>query len=223
MFFTSAFGQQHHINWFFGDNSAINFTSGSPQYKTASAMKQYEGVASISDESGKLSFYTNGVDVWNAQHQLMQNGTGLKGHQSSTQSAIIVPQPKNDSIYFIFTCDYQAYPNGINYSVVNMKRQNGLGEVVQKNVFLLQPVAEKLTAVLHCNNRDVWVIGRAWNSTNYYTWLVTANGVVTTPVISSTTNFISGNVLGTLGYMKASPDGKKLAATHGAPLSFTEI
>lgn len=223
LFSYGAFGQKQSVNWFFGDNAAIDFKSGGPQYQSGSQMLQYEGVASISDQNGNLLFYTNGVDVWNAQHQVMQNGAGLKGHQSSTQSAIIVPQPRNDSIYFIFTCDYQAYPNGINYSVVNMKRQNGMGEVVQKNIFLLQPVAEKLTAVLHCNNRDIWVIGRAWNSANYYSWLVTPNGVETTPVISTTSNLISGNLLGTLGYMKASPDGKKLAAIHGAPLSFTEI
>lgn len=216
-------GQKQANNWYFGDKAGINFSSGIPVNLTGSTMNQYEGVASISDENGNLLFYTNGVNVWNKLHNIMLNGAGLSGHQSATQSAIIVPQPGNDSIYYVFTCDYQGHSNGLCYSVINIKKDNGLGEVILKNAFLLQPVTEKLTAVLHCNNRDVWVISRAWNSASYYAWLVTPSGISTMPVISTTNNYVSGHEFGTIGYMKASPDGKKIGATFQYPLSFTEV
>jgi gliding motility-associated-like protein len=220
---TSAQAQKQANNWFFGEKAGISFASGQPVNSNGGQVDQYEGVACISDENGFLLFYTDGITVWNKQHTVMQNGTGLNGHPSTSQSAIIVPQPANDSIYYIFTCDYQGYPKGLCYSIVNIKKQNGLGEVIQKNSFLLQPVTEKLTAVAHCNNRDVWVITRAWNSFSYYAWLISPSGILTTPVVSVTPNYVSGNDQGTIGYMKASPDGKKIAATFSAPLSFTEI
>jgi hypothetical protein len=41
----------------------------------------------------------------------MANGYGLLGNRSSTQSAIIVPQPRNPYVYYIFTVDE---PNELN-------------------------------------------------------------------------------------------------------------
>ena len=38
-------------------------------------------------------FYTDGRYVYNKMHNVMPNGSGLMGHSSSTQSAIIVLQP----------------------------------------------------------------------------------------------------------------------------------
>ncbi|MGO8056139.1 hypothetical protein, partial [Rhizobium leguminosarum] len=70
-------------------------------------MDATEGVATQSDKNGNLLFYTNGIDVWNRNHEIMPNGTGLFGSQTSTQSGIIVPQPGSDSIYYVFTVDYE--------------------------------------------------------------------------------------------------------------------
>jgi gliding motility-associated-like protein len=220
--------QKQANNWFFGINAGISFATGSPVALTGSAMNQNEGAAVISDENGNLLFYTDGTTVWNRQHAIMENGTGLNGHATSTQSAIIVPQPGSDSIYFVFTCDWQGRPRGVCYSIVNISNNNGLGRVTSKNISLLTPATEKLTAVMHCNNRDIWVLTRAWNSANYVAWLVTQAGVSLTPVISVTPNYIFdpdpvGNNIGTTGYMKASPDGKKIAATFATPLGYTEL
>ena len=77
-------------NWYFGTNAGITFNSGTPVALTNGSLTTTEGVATISDNSGNLLFYTNGITVWNRNHLIMTNGNGLLGDFSSTQSAIII-------------------------------------------------------------------------------------------------------------------------------------
>ena len=127
--------QQNNI-WYFGKRAGLNFNPGSPRALHNSAMDADEGSASICDKTGNLLFYTNGVTVYNRNHQVMLNGTGLKGNLSTVQSALIVPMPGTDNIYYIFTTDAveNNFANGYNYSVVDMNRDNGKGEVILKNI-----------------------------------------------------------------------------------------
>jgi len=207
--------QQRFYNWYFGNQAGLSFASGSPVALTNGIMSTTEGCASISDAAGNLMFYTNGINVWNSSHALMTNGTGLTGHQSSTQSSIIVQRPLSNNIYYIFTADADAGANGIRYSEVNMSLSAGLGAVTAtKNVLLQTPSCEKLTAVRHCNNRDIWIVSHDWNSTQFRVWLITPTGVNTTPVLSSTGSLIGGITQSGYGQLKANPDGNKLLAGY---------
>lgn len=211
------FSQKQADNWYFGNLAGLNFSSGNPLALSNGKTYTVEGVATISDRNGDLLFYTDGITVWNKTHQVMQNGYNLYGHPSSTQSAIIVPQPGNDSIYYIFTTTAYGQHNGLRYSTVNMKGAAGLGAIVQKNIPLITPVGEKVTAVNHCNKRDIWVVSRQFNGNNYYAWLVTPSGISASPVTSPTGNYIGDPFNGgsdAIGYLKISPDGKKIAAAH---------
>ena len=206
---------QRFYNWYFGNKAGVNFSSGAPVALTNGQIITTEGCASISDASGNLLFYTDGVSVWNRNHIVMPNGSGLFGHASSTQSAIIVQQPGNANLYYIFTAANDAGPNGICYSVVNMTLAGGLGDVTAaKNVLIRTPSCEKLTAVRHCNNRDIWIVTHDWNANSYRTWLLTNTGLNTTPVVSSTGTVINGINQSSYGQMKANPDGNKLLVAH---------
>lgn len=204
--------------WAFGENALVDFNSGTPVSVGGSAIVQNEGCASIADRrTGALLFYTDGVTVWDRTHQPMPNGTGLRGHPSSTQSALIIPVPLNNFRYYVFTSDAGDFGAsiGIHYSVVDMATNGGMGSVITKNVFLMRPASEKLTAARHCNGRDYWVIAHRWESNQFYAWLVSPNGV-SQPVISAVGTVhrdLTGlsNGANSLGYMKASPNGKKIA------------
>jgi gliding motility-associated-like protein len=221
-----SYAQKEANNWYFGYNAAITFSGPTPIALFDSKIFTDEGSATISDKNGNLLFYTNGIDIWDKTHQVMLNGSGLLGHQSSTQSGIIVPQPGNDSIYYVFTVDAGGRPNGLCYSIVNVNRNSGLGEVIQKNVQVLTPTSEKITAVKHCNRKDIWVITRKYHSDQYYVYLLTSAGFLQTPVISSTGNLITNyqNLnTGAIGALKSSPDGKKLAAAHAEYYDYIEL
>jgi gliding motility-associated-like protein len=104
---------------------------------------------------------------------------------------------------------------GLNYSEIDMSLSGGLGAITQnKNILLLTPTCEKITAVLHENGSDIWVISHKWNSDAFYSFIVTQNGVSQNPVISNTGILINGIVSNTIGYLKASPDGKKVALAN---------
>ncbi len=218
---TGAYAQLEASIWYFGNNAGLDFRSGAPVPLFDGQLSTKEGCSVISDANGSLLFYTDGSDVWNKNHAIMDNGTGLLGYFSSTQSAIIVPKPQNPNSHYIFTC-WQF--NGVNYSEVDMTAAGGLGSVVNKNVPLL-PVdadgkptfaAEKLTAVKHANGTDIWVIGHGYYNDLFYAWRVSPTGVDPNPVVSAVDNGLATQpgLRDPIGYLKASPDGTKLAISY---------
>ena len=210
-----TFAQQPEANiWYFGRFMGLDFSSGVPVPLNDGKLNTDEGVATISDANGKLLFYTDGSTIYNRLHGVMPNGTGLFGNYSSTQSAVIVPKIGDNSRYYVFTVDATGGPRGLTYSIVNMTLDNGRGDVESKNIPLQLNVTEKVTAVRHCNNRDIWVLAHGTGSNTYYAFLVTTAGIISTPVISNTGAILPLTDSATLGYLKASPDGKRLAAAN---------
>ncbi|HTA62022.1 MAG TPA: gliding motility-associated C-terminal domain-containing protein [Bacteroidia bacterium] len=209
-------------HWQFGDNCVLDFSSGAPVTGFC-GMHTPEGSASISDpNTGQLLFYTNGVYAENRTNGAMFNALNL-GDQNSTQSALIIPKPGSKTVYYIISTDYNSGPYGVRYSVVDMSLRGGLGEVTLKNQHLMPaPATEKSLGVKHCNGTDYWVLLHPLNSNAFNAYLVTAAGINTTPVVS-----YAGTVLPIVshvanatptnfdfpgcGYLKASPNGKKLA------------
>jgi len=232
-FYTSSFAQGEADNWFFGGNAGVSFATGNAVAVQNGQVNTTEGSASISDASGNLLFYTDGIRVWNRNHQIMPNGTGLNGDPSSTSSGLIVPSPGNSNIYYVFTVDEPhheesaASNNGLNYSVIDMSLSGGNGEVLaaQKNIPLVTynasnsqenkyKCSEKITAVRSSDCSSFWVITHFTNS--FYSFKVSAAGVDATPVVSNvpTSVPVNGYRRNAIGYIKSSPDGNKLAVAH---------
>ena len=202
-----AFSQKQGNVWYFGINAGIDFNTTPPTALLDGQINSYEAAASIADADGNLLFYTEGLKVYNKNHQTMQNGNGLLGNISTSQ-IIIIPKPGSETIYYIFTIAAGENPvAGFTYSEVDMTLDNGLGAVTQnKNIQLLTDTSEHLTAAFHRNGTDIWVLTRGLTDGLLYSFLVTPNGVPTTPVTSF---LLGGASYG--GYMKVSPDGSKLA------------
>jgi len=188
-----AFSQKQNNQWRYGTGAGINFNATPAVAVTGSAMVTPEGSASVADKNtGALLFYTDGVTVWNAQNQIMPNGTGLFGGQatllSSTTAAVIIPKPGSNSQYYIVTIDEQASNNGICYSIVDMSLLGGLGDVVanQKNIPLFQTNSEKIEVVPAANRQDYWIVTHDNPGNTFYSFLLTGSGFQTTPVVSTT-------------------------------------
>ncbi len=200
-------------NWYFGIYAGVTFNSpdGSPQPLYDGMINQHEGCASISDDDGNLLFYTDGRTAWNAVHDTMVNGSGLMGNSSSAMSALIVPQPGNDSIYFLFTVPNLIKTIGLRYSIINMNLDNGLGAITDiKNIYLIGPVEERLTSILHGNGHSIWVVTHTWGNNSFYSYLVDEDSLHANPIICNIginhTNY-NGRIA---GCMKASMQGNKL-------------
>ncbi len=207
---TASSAQKQTWKWYFGYNAAMDFSTGAPTVLYNSAMSQYEGSASIADENGNLLFYTDGLSVWNKNHQVMPNGTGMLGNPSSTQSALIIPVPSSDSLYYIFVCDGGT----AHYSQLDITLNGGFGDINSiKNIFLAGNCAEKLAGVRAGNGEDIWVAIHENGNTLFSSFLVTSVGVGPA-VVSNVGNQLVGNI----GQLQFSPDGKKAAmASYSSP------
>lgn len=212
---TPVFAQKQTNIWYFGNRVGLDFNYSPPVVLNNGTANSREGSACMSDNNGKLLFYTNGIVVQNRKHLTMPNGTGLLGELSSTNNAVIVPMPGNDSIYYLFTIGsaFQEEPV-FSYNIIDMKQDGGFGAVVTKNVVVINNVLEKIAAVRHCNNRDVWIVIHKWDSDNYYSYLLTASGLNPVPVVSSTGLVISGQINNAIGTLKFSAKGNKMVACH---------
>jgi gliding motility-associated-like protein len=166
--------------WYFGSNAAVDFNLDPPVTLLNSQMKTFEGTASISDSEGKLLFYTDGVIVWNKNHDTMSNGFGLYGNRSSVHSALIIRKPNSKRYYYIFTSDEISVTlndRGINYSIVDINGDKGNGEVISKNNLLLKGSSEKLVSTFHSNNKDLWVLAPQSGKDSLFIFLVNENGI----------------------------------------------
>lgn len=92
-----------------------------------------------------------------------------------------------------------------------MRLHEGSGDVIEKNIRLWASAAAKITAVHHKNTTDIWVIAPGLRDNTFHAYLVTASGVNPTPVISQTGIVHLKNEFDFTGYLKASPNGRKLA------------
>jgi len=196
--------------WYFGSNAGLDFKTDPPTPLLDGQVNTFEGCAVISDASGNLMFYTDGITIWAKNHTIMSNGSNLMGDPSSTMSAVIVPNPGNANQYYVFTPS--AYgPSNLYYSVVDMSLNGGLGAVTAtKNVLLLSGSNEGVNAVKAANGNYWWIITNKENSADFYAYKLETTGINATPVITN----IGFTNTGDLGYLNPSPDGKKIAAAY---------
>ncbi|GAB4040241.1 T9SS type B sorting domain-containing protein [Spirosoma gilvum] len=204
-------------NWYFGNGAGVTFRSGSPQAVINGQLRVQEGCASQSDANGQLLFYTDGSIIWNRNHEIMPGAVNLGGSSRSTQSALIVPYQNSTEQFYVFSVGSSDQPIGIQYAIVNMSLNGGLGGLSVKNKPLLSPSSEKITTIYHCNNLNHWIITHELTTNAFRVYLLNDNGLILTPKVYNV-----GSVHQSLyragsphraskGYMKPSHDGKKLA------------
>lgn len=143
-----------------------------------STVNAIEGTTVVSDTAGELLFYSNGQTVWNRNHQVMVNGSGLIAAPSATQTVAAFPSLSRPGFYFVVS-NGGAYETGgigpLRYSEVDMTLDGGLGGVTSvKNVLLdggANTATEGMVAVPNSDGTGFWVItatasGSAPDNTN---------------------------------------------------------
>ncbi|MGG6232214.1 T9SS type B sorting domain-containing protein [Tenacibaculum sp. SDUM215027] len=216
----SLYSQKEANVWYFGNNAGLDFNSGNPVTLNDGLLKTDEGCSTISDENGSLLFYSDGINVWTKNHELMKYSDGrlannLQGNPTSTQSGLIVPKPEDKNIYYIFTVgtDFVLKPAdanpGFNFYTIDVSKGNG-GEITSGPISLSDGKdelwSEKITAVQGKNCKEIWVLSIIRNT--FYAYKVTENGVDYLNPITSASSY---KVLNKRGYLKVSPNGTKVA------------
>ncbi|MEI9918312.1 MAG: gliding motility-associated C-terminal domain-containing protein [Bacteroidota bacterium] len=156
--------------WYFGNKAGIDFTTN--KALAESAMNAPEGCSIMCDKNGQQIFYTDGSTVWDKTHTII--ATNIGGNPLSTQSSIIIPVPDDETIYYIFTT--QDLDNGtdslqLNYSVFDLKKNNGKGAIVKQAVLLFMKSTERITA------SGSWLICHDFGNSTFRSYPITAAGI----------------------------------------------
>jgi gliding motility-associated-like protein len=227
LFFAFNIYSQKEANiWYFGENAGLDFSTNPPTALTDGKLNTTEGCSSFSSPSGELLFYSDGIEVFNKDHELMTYADGrlandLKGNPSSTQSGMIIPKPGATSIYYLFTVGTDFVPSsidpnpGFNYYTIDFST-NPLGEITDgpvnlainpnTNADLSNVWSEKVAAVKGVGCDEVWVLSFVQNT--FYSYKVDPSGVDVAGVVTSVVDFTASDKR---GYLQVSPNGEKIA------------
>lgn len=213
---TCSIFSQRSNTWHFGSNAGLNFNINPPAPITNGQVNGPDNTTTISDIQGNLLFYTEGQNVWNKNHTVMPNGSGLIGHNSAGQCAVIIPIPCDPNKYIIFHVTEYSSPGYLSYTIVDMTLNGGLGDVVatKKNVSLGSGWTEKLCAYYNPNGNFYWLFSHKWQSDQYVGFKIDATSIATQSVVSNIGSIHScgsyGGVHDAMGQLTISPNGKKI-------------
>lgn len=224
-------------HWYFGNFGSIDFSSGIPiQTTTALTNRSIQAelaypsqllpfigsTISLSDSLGNLQFYSNGVSVWNKNHQKINTSPifGASDINASTGFCYI-PFPGHKGKYFAAGVypNFDETPSGVRFVLVDADSNTVSPYKEFNNPSLPNRFSEFLTVVPHCIGTDYWIITKGFglNDTKFYSFLVTSSGidVAQLPIISS--GFSHPGFGGSGNQLKSNRKGNKLllCSPHG--------
>lgn len=183
------------------------------------------------------------ISAKNESNHYMSNGRSLKGEDAGTQGVIVVPKPGDSDNYYVITLSGVSLSatgtgdgtfdtvsrKGLYYNEVDM---GGVGDVVTgiKNIPLkdhngvnidenytvssyVGNYSEKLTATVHSNGNDYWIVTQI--DRYIYSYKVTSTGISLVPnSYTQTPNTVTNDLLSGVGGMKISPDTERIAIAY---------
>lgn len=157
--------------WYFGDKAGIDFNQQPPVALSESAMNAPEGCSIVCDRNGETIFYTDGQTVFDRTHTVI--ATNIGGSPGATQSALIVPVPDDETLYYIFTT--QAI-NGtdsliLKYSLFDLKQNSGKGAVVKQDIGIFAKSTERIAS----NGR--WLIVHEYGNSTFRSYPISSTGL----------------------------------------------
>ncbi len=199
-----AFAQMFDNTWMFGyfndtilsnqnGIEILTFPEGklNIQQNTQLQRFKFNGTnTSLSDSSGNVLSYTNGVHIGNADWEIMDNGEhitdALEGSGEVVSQwflALQYPEQPQKQIFFYeqdsFTSVLSVHATKLRYCIVDMSENSGLGKVTERDILLIEDTLSlgKINAVKHANGRDWWVFVNEKNANRFHRLLLDPNEV----------------------------------------------
>lgn len=198
-------------NWLFGNKVWLDYNTNPPQMKPGSQLNALESASAYSDTAGNLLLYSNGISIWNSKHNVIINGTGLNGNNSSSQGVLFVKHPALDSIVYLFTTDAQGGSKGLQVSIISIHPDIDSSKVIEKNIILNTSVCESISATQHQNGRYTWIAVHSKFGNTFYSYIVTDNGILKCPVYSNQGYIYDGNIFNCQTTSRFSSNGNHFA------------
>ncbi|MEM0939616.1 MAG: PKD domain-containing protein [Bacteroidota bacterium] len=203
--------EQIYNQWYFGERAGIDFNNGAIAILDGNNQDAEEGCATISDVNGDLLFYTNGVTVWNREHDVMVNGDDIGGDLLSAQNSLIMPFGGDQTMFYIFTTE-QVYGDdeyALKYAIVDMKEDSSFGKVIIKNVKIMENSTERITGSGFTGN-DL-IVAHEFGNNTFRTFTTSDEGLSGAVFSPSGAVHEFMDELNATSYMKISPTFNQIA------------
>src|SRR5690606_3494754 len=160
--------------WYFGNNAGIDFNPlpDNPAIPIDGPLVTPEGTSVISDRNGQVIFSTDGFSVFDKLGNDITPPGGIGGENGATQSALIIPVPGDETLYYIFTTR-EIYGTGayeLRYSLYDLKLNNDNGGLVEYNVLLFKPSTERITG------SGEWLIAHEYGNNSFRAYRISPDG-----------------------------------------------
>jgi hypothetical protein len=203
--FTQIHSQTKHGNqWVIGHlQNVLDFNTTVTQLDTSlnySIPLMAQGKSNICDSNGQLLILCNGMRLFNAAGNLIEQGdtlvpeayyVGYGSVSAVSQSSIILPVDSDQ--YYVFTpvpSDSNFNTNWVNgnvyfdelwYHRIDMRANGGAGKVIEKRVPLIKQVKlsqSQMMACRHANGKDWWLVKMALDSNKAYVFFVSHDTIL---------------------------------------------
>lgn len=161
----AAAQQLQGAQWYFGEGCHLDFTSGQPVARLDSPIRSRgAGQACVSDARGQMLFFANGDELRNRTFHLLRYPPGVS--VLNTSATLLIEEPGDSTRFHAFftTSALGFNTSALKHLVIDRRLNGGLGGIlppVNNEQFLLDDsIADDnmLTAALHANGRDYWII-----------------------------------------------------------------
>ena len=162
--------QKETYTWPFGYKRMLTFHGGQMKYSDSSNVLAKGGRnTSISDCSGNLLFYTDGVVVKNGLNDTINNGFLNKTIYSS--SNLLLKNTDNDSIYHLFITPQHSNPDPfpdvdstLQEIQINKNFNNGEGKVIKIRKGIRDSISlTQFTVISNSNDSTYWLVSNYFN------------------------------------------------------------
>jgi hypothetical protein len=234
-----TFAQKEDFNWFLGYEGIMHgvFHNGTLEVTkdTSFTAPFIDNNSIISDKNGQFLAAFNGYRIYDKSRHIMKNGDSMwyetlpylfgYSDEDLPQGGMFLPWPGHpDSLFLFYNSQGNAdWPAGLDlaclntfYALIDLKSNNGLGEVVLKRGTVLNDTIQygRLTTTRHANGRDWWMLINERNTNHFYRILIDPDGI---HLLEKQT--VGVPVIDGLGQACFSPDGQFYAVKNSISTS----
>lgn len=174
-----------------------------------------EGAAMVYDPFGSLLFYTDGVKIYGKDDNALAafpplTNSDLGGTNGATQSSVIIPKSACNECphhqYYVYTINKTT--GLLSYSIIDLRRNNGNGAVVEKDIPVNFQTSQRLTAIRTQDETGYFIYSHDAGTNTFRILKIDSTG--TTEIVQKL-GLAFSDTTSEKGYMKLSLTGAKMA------------
>ena len=184
MLSAEIYGQSPGSLWYFGGNVGLKFEENGVVPLNFEELDTFGVGAVVADEQKELLFYVNGYNIMGRNYQMMPNGEidEFNDDDIYIYYPIVIQKPAAPNMFYVFYLKGNVGPFDLMYAEVDMSLNNGFGDVISKDVPVIQGCGMHLEVASHSNGTDFWLLTHGFGDNAFNAFAVTASGINTSPV-----------------------------------------